>query len=860
MNQPILPIISIEPAAPVNQTRFAGLNHFRLLAGCLLLAAGLLTGCKPKAPDQPPARQGNAVNYFQTPFQSECQFIVQAIVSDLAEQMYYAANHRLPDKKSFSVIVTEKPGSPQDAPVYALRFTLGTNQVNCDVAINGPIWSPQVYQDVAAQLARAVALKPGDAGTKADATLLAKLTDGTPETIERENQRLSAALEKDFSNPELQEQAAALLGAFLMRDHAGYFLEIRSPLSRLTAHLTLARFLRGSEPAGLNGQMAEAMMLTLVGAQAPALERLNGVSTNNASVLPWVRALRTRNTGDYRLLDQQNGLSRIESVEWYSAWAGYVLPALAWTKLNDEQKQTIDFVRTANDVGYSVEIGHQLLAVSIPLELREIQSVYSLSHPEKLTKNNLVTVLNELPEGCFTSSAGAPHVRIIGWGQWANFLQRHLCHAIQENFDFMNKYWGVPDDARQFAAQCEQSFDGLRLYPFVRRFTCTDVAAYHKAVDDGFKVTVATPQLVPAECWNYLCYKVKFARKYDPNPNPHVNEWHSHNPPPGTVYDLHPRLNHPSLTDRADAVARFEQLHEIAPYDCRLGRFLVEHKYKDQPSYEQAVALFRAELPYSVYAMRTVANTVYKQPELYQKLMLQAAALNPACYYDLGDYEIGRQQEDLGAKYIDQACAADPDSVRVSNHAYWRVQYYFKKGQIEKARQIADEGGEVYSSVGLEAKASFLEKTKDYDGAFEWFAKLEERYNNSTPLISFCERYQRQSGDNRFEPELKKRLKKLFPAGMEKVSLADFQGPPADGVSIRQQNELLTAAGLRVGEVIVSLNGTRTHTLDQYLFVRDSLTGSELELIVWNSRGYREVKASPPNLKFGADFRDYQTQ
>jgi len=52
-------------------------------------------------------------------------------------------------------------------------------------------------------------------------------------------------------------------------------------------------------------------------------------------------------------------------------------------------------------------------------------------------------------------------------------------------------------------------------------------------VDDGFKVTVAAPHLVPAECWNYLCYKVNFAPPYNPNPNPHVNEWHNHNPPPG---------------------------------------------------------------------------------------------------------------------------------------------------------------------------------------------------------------------------------------------------------------------------------------------------------------------------------------
>lgn len=104
-------------------------------------------------------------------------------------------------------------------------------------------------------------------------------------------------------------------------------------------------------------------------------------------------------------------------------------------------------------MGYTVEIGHQLLAVSIPLEMQEIQSVYSLSHQEKLTNENLVPALNELPDGCFNRSGGAVHVHIIGWGQWADFLQRHLCHAIQQNSSFMNQLWGVPDDAKEFAAK-----------------------------------------------------------------------------------------------------------------------------------------------------------------------------------------------------------------------------------------------------------------------------------------------------------------------------------------------------------------------------------------------------------------------
>ena len=95
---------------------------------------------------------------------------------------------------------------------------------------------------MAVALARSVGLSAGAAKKTDDTALLSNLLDGIPETIEQENQTLSAALEKEFANPALHEQAALLLGAFLLREHSGNFFEIRSPLSRMTAHLAMARF------------------------------------------------------------------------------------------------------------------------------------------------------------------------------------------------------------------------------------------------------------------------------------------------------------------------------------------------------------------------------------------------------------------------------------------------------------------------------------------------------------------------------------------------------------------------------------------------------------------------------------------
>jgi hypothetical protein len=136
-----------------------------LTLACIVLAMSFSAGCKPKSsvvsakPGPPPPA------HFQTPFQTESQFIVEAIVSDLAEQMFYAAFHRLPDQKHFSVAAAEKPGSPKDASVYALQIRLDPKQsdLKLDVTIDGPLWSPAVYRIVAEELAKAVGLKAANA-------------------------------------------------------------------------------------------------------------------------------------------------------------------------------------------------------------------------------------------------------------------------------------------------------------------------------------------------------------------------------------------------------------------------------------------------------------------------------------------------------------------------------------------------------------------------------------------------------------------------------------------------------------------------------------------------------------------------
>jgi hypothetical protein len=629
----------------------------------------------------------------------------------------------------------------------------------------------------------------------------------------------------------------------------------------MTAHLAFANALSGGAPLSLSGRFAEIMLDTGMENQKEALAKLEKVNTNEKAAMIWKRVLLTINTGDYRPLAEIANATPVERAAWFWSYSLCSSVTAAWERLYEHDLTRPDFCRMANSLGYSVGIGHDLLKRSLPLEQKEIEEIYELYHGKKLPGQSYASVLNDLPEGCVMRGKNdEAKVRVIGWGQWASFLQRQLCHAVHQNYYFLNNKWGVHDEAKQFAAEWDQKLSGLRLHPFVRRFTASDEASYHKAVDDGFAVTVATPHLVSPECWNYLCYKVSFAPLYSPNPNPHVNEWHKHNPPPGTAYDPSPRMNHPSLISESDTPARLEKLHAIAPYDLVVSWNLRTAKYGTNASYEQLIEIYKPMLDYSATPMVNCAAAAKNQPDKYEPLMLRASKLQAWHYGDLADYFWYRTNMDKAVYYAEQRVEHDPDSVGVANVSGWLIQHYLDVGNTNRARELADFAGEVYSYRGLEAKAGFFERIEKYNDAFDWYQKIEERYENSRELMDFCIRYRQKTDDRRFEPELDKRLKKIFPKGMKKVSVSDFAQPPGYAVLINEDNDLLKKAGLKKGDVVVAVDGIQVFTLFQYAYVRDKGNSSDLKLIVWDGTKYREVNANPPNRRFKAEFRDYKTK
>lgn len=827
----------------------------------LCLPLVLLWSCAKPDSSQTENSQGEFA--FKTPFQDESEFIVQTIVTALGELAEYAGSGNLESVRGIKVTTSEKPDSERGKLAY--EISVKSRQQNPGIhvvlVINQPIWEPALYLDLARLLIKQVKQDRTNTATVANPTLLTSLTDLSPEKIEKQNQQVSSWLKDDIFSPRLHEQAALLLGAFALREYSGDYYDVRYPLCLMTAHLAFAKSLSAPSSLTPEGQVAEAILYALMNNQKTALEKVLALP-DDKEMLAWKRALFARITGDYRPLAAVKDQTLLERILYLDARSRSLSIDEAWEEIQSKKWPVkSDFCRIANSSSYSVGLGHYLQETSLAMEMQESIKIMTLSLGRELTPNNWIKELNRLPVTCFDpTQPPTAKLRVIGSGQWAIFLQRHLCHTLQHNYDFLQRKWGVPDAAKEYSDVINQELAQLRLFPFVQRKNCTTVEELKKSSDACGRVICETPQLLSPRLWNYFWDKVSFSEPYIPGGIPDVCQWHKHNPPPGTAYHPRPRFNHASLSRQIDTEKRFDQLLAMAPYDLNVISGWLMIKAKGQGAnavFESVQEAYRPVREYSVTALLELAKRTTNSPAKYEQFMSEAAAHNANCYFGLGRYFADRNDTNKAVLYYEKGVNLCSDEVLVANQCDWLVWHYYSTGKTNEAEALADRAAEVYSYNGLKVKGDLLFAQGNFPKSLDYYLKIEERYNRPDAVVAWCRDYKARTGDQQYDREITKRLTTLFPRGIEKVSPPSFRGPATAGVVVMEENELVRAAGLKTGDVIVALNGDRVYDLDQYCYLRDQSKVPEMHFIFWNGREYKETKASPPQHRFKVVFSTY---
>jgi tetratricopeptide (TPR) repeat protein len=197
------------------------------------------------------------------------------------------------------------------------------------------------------------------------------------------------------------------------------------------------------------------------------------------------------------------------------------------------------------------------------------------------------------------------------------------------------------------------------------------------------------------------------------------------------------------------------------------------------------------------------------------------------------------------------------DRVQVSNNCAWLVRYYFEHNQLEKALKLAQDAAAVYSLTGLCTLAKLYDRMGKLTDAEHYYLQATERYGDNADL---CQFYLRHKDNAAYKSKADSMHTKAFPRGLQKLQPEDLNGPPKAGARIKSESNLTKKYGLKIGDVFVGVDGYRVGSELQYVFVRNIETdGSNLEVVVWNGKEYRTIKAVLPSKKFGCEIEDYFT-
>jgi tetratricopeptide (TPR) repeat protein len=805
----------------------------------------------------------------QWPYPNEGAWLVGETAHDITEMALFAKTGAIPDPKSLAFALKETPCATVPTWVVTARLDASPQPFVQSLSIDDYVWSPKAYEALARALLERFGLKTSTAVSARHTSPLQALHDLRAATLETENKRVSLWLAREMSNPAAHEEAALLLGALGLREAKGAFADTRLTLCRMAAHLALAGALRATSPPSSEGAYAHALLLTLAGRQRSALQRVDALRSTAArapSQTPWLNALTLRNTHDWRVLKNPETSTLLERLEYTRALTIALGSERTLEFLEKHPPEPIpDWGRATLTIDPSVNAGNLFVPSAVGMEMSELAELWKASRGTNLSPSQVPAALNVPPDRCVSLEGPAkavPHV--IDWGTWASFVQRHILSMLEEGNRHLGYNLGEPEKASSHRKQAREQFGSMIRFPLLAERWQSLLQAQQlqkgtfdprnpieqQECDQTLPLVQKAPELVPATAWDGVLRFCSRAR--NSGALPAYIPWFSPVLPKGTVFDVERRLrlvDSPPFFD----LTRLEALRTEAPYERALVLAYVKARYGSKPKATEIAAAAGPLAEYDLAIMTERANAAWGDPIEYRPLAEGLCRLDAGKCIALGDF-LSQYQEDepAAAAAYERAVNKALDRVSVANNCDWLVNYYFDQGMTEKAIKVASMAAEVYSGGGLQIMGRTLERMGRYAEAEAYYQKIAKRYDKSADLDQFYIRREHRAPDGPYRTQAAAAAKAVFPAGIQRVSLADFHAPPTDGQPVEEPLlPKFRRFGARLGDVIVALDGFRVQNAAQYFCIRGLSDDPNMTAIVWRNGRYEEIKGQFKRRRFG---------
>ncbi|MFN8093624.1 MAG: hypothetical protein U0599_15680 [Vicinamibacteria bacterium] len=722
------------------------------------------------------------------------------------------------------------------------------------------VFAPSAYAALAREALAGVApaVDPRAAAEVEDERLVSALVDLRSTVLLRENAALSRSLADHPLDAAAHARAALLLGAFALRDAAGRSTDVRPALCRMTAHLAVAAALRGDAAPGVPGRLAEAVLVTLAGRERDALARLDSLQAEarvTRALRAWLRALRLRNTGDWRMAVDARDLTLLERLEEFRALARGQDDAAALEWLDRGRRtEVLDWGLLAmNAEALSVETANRFADVAPALQVAEAGEAWVALGGPAVDEAGMMRALDERPAGLVaTRPDGRAQPDPLGWGLWADRAQRHLVFELQTVSYYYTGLLGRAGAARAYVESARQRFGRLEMYPVVLCGHAFDADSYRSAMAAVRELALRSPERLTAGHWDLFRDKTG----YGPVPSdlPDEASWFRPALPAGTLLDVDRRLQRPGeLAGMPPETLR--SLREMAPHDIGLALFDAARQPADRRNAASLAAVYGPLAEFNVRAMGKLADASWYDPAGFREWQGRLCEIVPDRCFMLGYRlaELGLPDEAAAAyqKAFDRA----NDRVAAANQCRWLVRYYVDHGQVRKAEVVARQAAGTGAASGLFVLAELLERKGRLGDAEEQYRQILDRYQDPERLAGFYFR-QIRAGHAEYESRFRNALALALPEGLLPLDRGALDKAPVRGAVVRKENDNTKRWGIKWGDVIVALDGYRVHGRRSFDVINELSLAPRMDLVVWRGSRFVDVTAELWDRRFRVDIED----